>query len=365
MTAANNSHPGNSSIVSGHIDLDTFPSIQILPNERRVKRIAYLAEVRNKALEPLTTRSSGMQFDKLLFVNDVIFSPKDVADLLFATNIGPDGKTQYHAACAMDFINSFKFYDTFATRDSEGHGAGVPFFPWFTGADQGISRKDVLSGTDAVRVKSCWGGMVAFEAKWFDREAAAEVADDGENSTGMESLSFRASDELFWDASECCLIHADLAAMASLHPESWEVRRELDTGIYINPYIRVAYDTSSFAWLGFTRRFERLYTIPQSIVNWLAGRPPFQPRRTAIPGQEAEHREWIYDGPQPGKRGLIQRDDDLMTQIRFSGHWESNNRIAKPGGFCGNRQLLVLKKQWQPGERIWERIGPPPGANDR
>ena len=127
---ANSIAPGKSSIVSQHIDLDDFPKIQIVPNEQRVKRIAYLAEVRNRAIAPLTTNSTGMHFDKVLFLNDVVFTPSDAADLLFSTNMGTDGATRYHAACAMDFINPFKYYDTFATRDSEGHMMGVPFFPF-------------------------------------------------------------------------------------------------------------------------------------------------------------------------------------------------------------------------------------------
>lgn len=92
------------------MDLETLPSFQVLPGERRIKRKEYLAELRNKAIEPLSNNATGMTFDKLLFLNDVIFSPHDAVDLLLATNAG-----QYRAACAMDFINAFKFYDTFAT----------------------------------------------------------------------------------------------------------------------------------------------------------------------------------------------------------------------------------------------------------
>ncbi|TID22717.1 glycosyltransferase family 69 protein [Venturia nashicola] len=379
----------NSSIVSGHIDLDHFPSIQILPNERRIKRIEYLSEVRNKAIEPLTSGSTGMHFDKILFINDVIFSPKDAVDLLFSTNVGSDGKTQYRAACAMDFINAFKFYDTFASRDAEGHGIGVPFYPWFTGAGAGISRKDVLQHRDAVRVKSCWGGMVAFEAKWFqgqhspphpknkkDQDAVEKSKHvvkriESQKEVGMVPLTFRASPELFWESSECCLIHADLAAMAALDSEIPKSRQDFDSGIYMNPYIRVAYSSESFAWLEFTRRFESLYTLPQSWINWLASRPPFQPRRTANAGDIVEHREWVYDGPEYKPEDIddleergVDRPQDLIAKIQQNGHWTTKETKALPGGFCGGRQLLVLKKSWQPGERMWEKIAAPPGASD-
>lgn len=342
-----------------------------------------------------------MHFDKILFINDVIFSPKDAVDLLFATNLGPDGTTQYRAACAMDFINAFKFYDTFASRDAEGHGVGVPFYPWFTSAGSGISRNDVLQNRDAVRVKSCWGGMVAFEAKWFQgqhlvpypnnekeqdagwdevwedpaEESQPKKKGERDNNVGMVPLTFRASPELFWESSECCLIHADLAAMAALDSETSTSPEEFDAGIYMNPYIRVAYSSDAFKWLEFTRRFESLYTWPQGWINWIAGRPPFQPRRTANPGDVVEHWEWLYDGPEFNSSSTDQgiddleerrvgRRQDLMSQIQQNGHWSSAERKAKPGGFCGSRQLLVLKRNWSPGEKIWEKILAPPGADD-
>ena len=281
----------------------------MLPNEERVKRIGYLAHVRNMAIEPLARNTTGMHFDKLLFLNDIVFSPADAADLLFSTNMGEDGATRYHAACAMDFINPWKYYDTFATRDAEGQMMGVPFFPFFTGAGNGISRRDMMTGTDAVRVKSCWGGMVAFEAKWFIRQSTHDAKAEKKNhdvnskenyaaSTPATSpVRFRSLSELMWDASECCLIHADLAALTSQAPEDWEDPNGFDAGIYINPFIRVAYGERTHSWLEFTRRFERLYSIPQAFVNWLVSRPPYSPRRLEEAGQIVLRDEWIFDGP--------------------------------------------------------------------
>ncbi|CZR55761.1 uncharacterized protein PAC_05649, partial [Phialocephala subalpina] len=121
---------------------------------------------RNRALLPLELNPS-IKFDKLLFVNDVIFNPIDAAQLLFSTNINESGHAQYGAACAVDFINPFKFHDRFATRELEGYAMGVPFFPWFTAVGQGSSRKDILDQKDAIRDRACWGGMTAFGATWF------------------------------------------------------------------------------------------------------------------------------------------------------------------------------------------------------
>ena len=66
--------------------------------------MAFLSEVRNRALLPLELYPS-VKFDKLLFVNDVIFNPIDAAQLLFSTNINESGHAQYGAACPLDFIN--------------------------------------------------------------------------------------------------------------------------------------------------------------------------------------------------------------------------------------------------------------------
>ncbi|KAF4624682.1 hypothetical protein G7Y89_g13486 [Cudoniella acicularis] len=140
------------------LDLGAIPRTKLPTGESRIKRIAYLAEVRNKALEPLD-EMKGRRFDKVLFINDVFFDAKDAARLLWGTNLNKDGESVYKAACGVDFVKWWKFYDTFATRDAEGYSLGIPIFPWFANVGEARSRKDLLEGRDNVRVKSCWGGM--------------------------------------------------------------------------------------------------------------------------------------------------------------------------------------------------------------
>ena len=197
----------------------------VIPSgESRTSRIAFLAHVRNRALKPLEANSS-INFDKLLFINDISFNPVDAVQLLFSTNIDSLGRTKYGAACAVDFINPFKFYDTYATRDLEGYSLGVPFFPWFTDAGDAASRLDVLRQIDAVRVRSCWGGMTAFEARWFQditpQITLPNVGNPG--SLNISPLRFRYEEDPFWEASECCLVHADLAFLrhATILRQTW------------------------------------------------------------------------------------------------------------------------------------------------
>ncbi|KAL9104988.1 MAG: hypothetical protein Q9163_000160 [Psora crenata] len=285
--------------------MDEVPHVRLPDGSERVKRIAYLAEVRNRALLPLE-EEPVVQYDKILYLNDVMFDPVEAAQLLLSTNIDEHGDASYRAACAVDFINPFKFYDTFATRDLEGYSMGIPFFPWFTGAGKGISRLDVLRGRDAVRVKSCWGGMVAFDARAFQ---------------APEPLRFRASPDLYWEASECCLIHADLMRKATVNEDG------NFPGIFMNPFVRVAYSQRTFRWLHFTRRFERLYTIPHSIINSLVGLPWFNPRRNEVAGTTVVEEVWVPD-----------------SSKKDGGSFEKQTVEAQGDGFCGIRTLQLIKE---------------------
>ncbi|KAL8712055.1 MAG: hypothetical protein Q9225_007020 [Loekoesia sp. 1 TL-2023] len=129
-----------------------------------MRRIPYLADVRNEALKPLSTLTkSGVKFDKIVYINDVVFKAPDVMTLLNTRN----GK--YAAACALDFLNppwnwvdaktrGFHppgMYDDFATRDINGKILGSHLYPYFSSKP---SKKAIMSGRD-VPVQSCWNGI--------------------------------------------------------------------------------------------------------------------------------------------------------------------------------------------------------------
>ena len=302
--------------------VEEFQRIRLADGSKRIKRIAYLADVRNKALSPLDEHPE-IKYDKLLYLNDVIFDPIDAAQLLLSTNMDEHGNTAYRAACAVDFINPFKFYDTFATRDMEGYSMGVPFFPWFTNAGSGSSRQDVLAGKDAVRVKSCWGGMVAFDAKPFQANPP---------------LRFRATPDIYWDASECCLIHADLLDGSTFDEDGDYV------GVYLNPFIRVAYSNTTLPWIRRVQRVERLFTIPHNLINHLVGLPWFNPRRAEVVGSQVEEKVWVED-----------------ESLKAGGSFQKEYREASRGGYCGMRTLQVIKESQRDGEKNWETMPVPPG----
>ncbi|KAJ4298163.1 hypothetical protein N0V90_006062 [Kalmusia sp. IMI 367209] len=340
--------PCNATIVSEDFDLTSLPRVTLPNGDSRIKRVAFLAEVRNRALAPLDT--SEVAFDKILYINDVNFDPIDAAQLLFSTNIDSNGLPNYGAACAVDFINAFKFYDRFATRDLDGGNMGIPFYPWFTSEGDATSRKDVLAGKDAVRVTSCWGGMTAFEAKWFQDQtrflgSAPENTTESETSANPETspLRFRYDEDTFWESSECCLVHADLQYRRS------GVGMPQDSGIYMNPYIRVAYDTKTLSWLSLTRRPERLYSIIHDILNHAVGFPLYNPRQHEEPGQQVTDTVWVYDDP-------VKAFLPNATEADLKGQYRQVERTAKPGGFCGGRNLLVINETPEQGEGKWGKI---------
>jgi hypothetical protein len=382
--------PCEKSIVSQDVDpipLNEIPHTELPTGEYRIKRIAYLAEVRNKALAPLDTLTK--KYDRVLFINDVFFSPMDAARLLWGTNLNSDGKAEYKAVCGTDFVTSWKYYDTFATRDLEGYSIGVPIFPWFAGEGDAVSRKDVLAGKDAVRVKSCWGGIVAFDGRYLQRDLkglSLSAEPDQHPKTASRSdaiepptlpLRFRSEPEPFVDSSECCLIHADIMALPTFPSISAASKKESwGDGIFMNPFVRVAYDAKSYSHIWIAKRFERLFSLPQGIINKLAHMPVFNPRRTEIEGQVIQDRLWISseighdehfvadfgDADNTWQGANVAKRETIGTSKGKEfwdgeGHYIDYDRVANRGGYCGVRQLLVLKEgHLDDGEGNWDNL---------
>lgn len=301
----------------------------------------------------------SMDFDRVFFLNDVYFKPADAAQLLFSTNVDVSGRARYRTACAVDFIANLLFYDTFVVRDTEGHGMGFMLFPWFAPTGQAQSRSDVLRGKDAVRVRSCWGGMAAFDARVFQPQpqqpppsspppsaavpkmrhnhnhehehdidnsiAAHEIAaappmppTTPDASVGLVSR-FRHDPEIFWEAAECCLIFSDVERKLG-KPSPAD-----GTGVFVNPYVRVAYSQRSWSTIDFFRRFERGFSNVQYFVSKL-NYPEPNPRRLHEPGQMVTEEVWVPD-----------------STLEDGGSFQMVDREAVGGGFCGQRRMFVMK----------------------
>ncbi|KPI36039.1 uncharacterized protein AB675_1662 [Cyphellophora attinorum] len=182
--------------------------------KKQLRRIPFLAKLRNISLQPLLReRALGRTYDKILFVNDVVFTPSDVLTLL-ATNQG-----SYSTACALDFHSESRFglapyYDTFVLRDTKHQPHLSLQFPYFRPSDS----------LDAI-----WAGKPARTTTTLPRPI---------DDTAL-GLPFRGiSDGLaahHLEASECCLIHVDHATINPNH-----------LPLYVNPAVRVAYSTKAY-----------------------------------------------------------------------------------------------------------------------
>lgn len=182
--------------------------------QKELRRIPYLSRLRNLSLKPLAELAlKGITFDRVLFLNDVVFTTEDVKRLL-ATRNG-----DYAAACSLDFSKPPRYYDTFALRDQDGYEAVTPTFPYFRAS---ASRKAMILG-QPVPVQSCWNGIVAFDSKPF---------------YGVDRLQFRGIPDSLArhhvEASECCLIHIDNPLSAT-------------RGVWLNPDVRVGYKPEGYA----------------------------------------------------------------------------------------------------------------------
>lgn len=185
-----------------------------------LRRIPYLASLRNRSLDPLlllvanttTTTTTTGRFDKLLFLNDITFTP-DLISLLLATREG-----DYAAACSLDYAHPPHYYDTFALRDAAFAPTTSSLFPYF---GSGASRRAMLR-REPVPVRSCWNGAVVFDAAPFYPEGGGLRFRGVEDGLAMRHV----------EASECCLVHVD-------NPLS------KTRGVWVNPRVRVGYSVEA------------------------------------------------------------------------------------------------------------------------
>jgi hypothetical protein len=172
-------------------------------------------------------------------------------------------------------------------------------------------------------------------------------------------LRFRAQSELYWEASECCLINADLLAR---YPG-------IETQIFVNPFVRVAYDLGTWRWQPRLQWFERMFVPLQYFVNLANVKPEFNPRRSEIVGRPNVQRQWVYDRADLNGETMRNLPANALAKEDLTGSWESVKGIAAPGGFCGQRRLFVMKTNLQKANmgstgKNWE-WGPFPDNNWR
>ncbi|ATY64188.1 polysaccharide export [Cordyceps militaris] len=333
------------------VDLSQFPNITMPDGSQRMKRLAYLTELRNRAMWPLDRFNESIgAFDKVLYLNDVFYRPMDAAHLLFSTNADDSGRTHYLSACAMDFASPGIFYDSYALRDAEGFGVGSQEYPVFTTAGDAISRHDMLGETDAVRVGACWSGMVAMQARWVQntkstslptpdfQDVGAHVIDPDAPKPVEIPIRFRYEPEIFADSCECCLFLADVATVA-------RNAGALDTDTFLNPYVRVTYKPQLLPWILLSKRWERIWVPLQLFRTWLQNLPDSNPHRTVQEGETFVEEVWVAN-----------------RSLAAGGHWDMKERKGRNGMMCWGRMMHLMKLGGKRGgDRNWERARIPSG----
>ncbi|KAI5803333.1 cryptococcal mannosyltransferase 1-domain-containing protein [Peziza echinospora] len=149
-------------------------------------RMAYMAQVRNLALNPLDTLPT--RFTKILFFNDILFHYTQALHLLSLRN------GNYALACPLD-MDAAGIYDTWVLRDKCGKSTSM-FWPFFQDQDD---RKYVerawegrLSAHEASRgleVGVCWNGLAVMDALEFLRpEVRMEALKSSDETLTTELL---------------------------------------------------------------------------------------------------------------------------------------------------------------------------------
>ncbi|KAI0409632.1 glycosyltransferase family 69 protein [Xylaria palmicola] len=256
-----------------------------------LRRIPYLARVRNQAMAPLGELArEGRTFHKVLWLNDVVFDTEDVVTLL---NTRDD---DYAAACSMDYKHTPLYYDTFALRDDMGLKTISQYWPWF----QSPTSRTAAEMNAPIRVRSCWNGIAVFDSAPF---------------YANPPLQFRGIDDsladLHLEGSECCLIHAD----NYLTPEK---------GVWLNPNVRVGYSVDAYRQVRTSHFPSPLWTVIGAWINRIrSGRIAIQSQLEArIVTRRLE--QWMAKTPEgdlrryePGAACLINE-----MQIMWENGWK-------------------------------------------
>lgn len=191
-----------------HLEFMGVPNKIVTGGETRDERqrIEFMADIRNKAMEPL--RESTETYDHVLWLNDVMFCADGVLQLLAHALPETKGGLGADAVCGMDYFwdefgevsgknGECLFYDRWISHDIAGNNFGneKPFVR--DGSDSPGPGNDRLEAGEPFQVFSCWNGMVAFDAKIFQQQQLQfRSKRDHECSASEAELIFRD----MWDA---------------------------------------------------------------------------------------------------------------------------------------------------------------------
>ncbi|PVU91425.1 hypothetical protein BB559_004157 [Furculomyces boomerangus] len=233
---------------------------------KSVHRIEYLAKLRNKAIEPLETESlNGRKYDKIVFMNDVVFCRNDILELLYQSE-----HQQSDMTCPLDFDTGgpdgreILFRDTWVARDLGGES-------FHKGLNDMVPHKPSMErfkNNLPFQVQCCWNGAAVLNAKPFYEPI---------------NLKFRRSKAKYNEcaASECSLMCNDF----------WEngFRK-----IVTVPRVLLPYEMKHFKLLDDYYKLDPIPLPKEEKITYVDG-----PETVWCVGLEGKDR---YSPDQPGKR---------------------------------------------------------------
>lgn len=233
--------------VQTHIVTDTQSK-----DMRQKNRIERLATYRNLAMAPFNEELGGMlhgkPFDKVIWINDVLFE-SDTVHALLDTEGG-----EFDQACAMDFC-WLGFYDTWVMRDADGKTVR-PFWPYF----RATQDQEAVRARLPVPVNACWNGITAFDARWFMNTTtnasfptltAAMALPPQRPLRHQDDLDVDATVPLSFRGSSTCFASESLISSLDMHRIAWPHRPR----IYVNTDLVVTYDRPNYVVYGSMMRW--------------------------------------------------------------------------------------------------------------
>ncbi|KIY67924.1 glycosyltransferase family 69 protein [Cylindrobasidium torrendii FP15055 ss-10] len=211
-------------------------------------RIKFLADVRNKVMEPLVQMGG---FDRVLFSNDVFIEAESVVELLKTK----DGK--YDMACGLD-LSYWGMYDAWVVRDRLG-GIVSSLWPYFL---EQAGMQAVMKDEPAP-VLTCWNGIISVTAEPF---MPIHLRKPGRLSTNPLSTPLPSSHPSYGQSA--LMTPANTPPLAFRHSiegkecfssESfllpYDMRRQFELNeIYLNPRVINSYEWSFYVWYKYVLR---------------------------------------------------------------------------------------------------------------
>ena len=214
------------------------------------QRIDFLADARNELLKPLRAMAHERRFDRVVFVNDVLFEAGDVrkllavgADIACGTDFIPIGEAHKIYRPAVDEMYPI-FYDAWVARTLDGlplramppyvapesaapllrkvARAGLSF-PDYTRAVNAIELAVVEPQPEVVQLQCCWNGVVVVKAEPF--YTGLVFRSDLPGECGASECSHFCSDMRALNYTRVAMHHG---VRVAYNNETWHRARALD-----------------------------------------------------------------------------------------------------------------------------------------